>query len=256
MVTPFISFGPLGVSVLLLAVASNAFGGKIDFQQDVRPILSDRCFKCHGPDVDKRKAGLRLDVREDSLKPAKSGEHAVVPGKPDASELIARIFSADEKEIMPPPEMKKPLSEEQKVILKRWIAEGAEYQPHWAYVKPVTPYSPPVKQTAWVRNPIDAFVLAKLEASGMRPAAPATLQALARRAALDLTGLPPPPKPSLPSSETPLTTATRLLLTLCSPHLITVNAGRGVGWILPVTLIPMAMRRTVNGVSGPIATGW
>ena len=167
---------------------------KVDFQRDVRPILSDRCFKCHGPDVEKRKAKLRLDVREEAVKPAKSGEHALVPGKPDASELVNRIFSSDEKEVMPPPEMKKPLSEEQKAILKRWVLEGAEYQPHWAYVKPKMPQIPPVKQQGWVRNPVDAFVLAKLEANGFHPAPEASPAMLARRVALDLTGLPPPAK--------------------------------------------------------------
>lgn len=177
---------------LLVVLSSEASGvGKVDFQRDVRPILSDRCFKCHGPDVEKRKAKLRLDVSEDARLPAKSGEHAVVPGKPEASELVARIFASDEKEIMPPPEMKKPLSEEQKAVLKRWIAEGAEYQPHWAYVKPVTPVLPPVKQSGWVRNPIDAFVLARQESNGLHPAPAASPQALARRVALDLTGLPP-----------------------------------------------------------------
>ena len=180
---------------LLLGVASGAPGAdKVDFQRDVRPILSDRCFRCHGPDVEKRKAKLRLDVREDALKPAKSGDKAIVAGKPDVSELVARIGSTDEKEVMPPPEMKKPLSVEQKAVLKRWIAEGAEYQPHWAYVKPVSPALPVVKQAAWVRNPIDAFVLAKLESKALQPAAAASPQALARRVALDLTGLPPPPE--------------------------------------------------------------
>ena len=166
---------------------------KLDFQRDVRPLLSDRCFKCHGPDVEKRKAKLRLDVREDALKPAKSGECAIVPGKVEKSELVARILSTDDKEVMPPPEMKKPLNDEQKAILKRWISEGAEYQPHWAYVKPVSPALPAVKQSDWVRNPIDAFVLAKLEATGMHPAHTASPATLARRVALDLTGLPPPP---------------------------------------------------------------
>ncbi len=182
----------LAAGALLLALACHASGAdKLDFQRDVRPILSDRCFKCHGPDVEKRKARLRLDVSEDARKPAKSGEHAVVPGKPEASELVARIFATDEKEIMPPPEMKKPLTGEQKAVLKRWIAEGAEYQPHWAYVKPVMPPLPPVKQKDWVRNPIDAFILARQEGKGLHPATSASPQALARRVALDLTGLPP-----------------------------------------------------------------
>jgi hypothetical protein len=101
----------------MLALAGSFAAGaesKIDFQRDIRPIISDRCYKCHGPDEDKRKAKLRLDVREDALKPAKSGDRAIVPGKVDESELVTRIFSTDEKDIMPPPEIKKPLSEEQK----------------------------------------------------------------------------------------------------------------------------------------------
>jgi len=179
---------------LVLLLAAPAAGAKIEFQRDIRPILSDRCFKCHGPDVEKRKAKLRLDVREDALKSAKSGEHAIVPGKVDQSELIVRIFASDEKDVMPPPEMKKPLSIEQKALIKQWIAEGAEYQPHWAYVKPKSPPLPIVQQTSWARSPIDTFILAKLEATGMKPSPPAAAATLARRAALDLTGLPPPPE--------------------------------------------------------------
>ena len=182
-----------GLLASLFLPGRNAWA-KVEFQRDIRPILSDRCLKCHGPDVEKRKAGLRLDVREEALKPAKSGEHAIVPGKADASELVARIFASDDKDLMPPPEMKKPLTAEQKALFKQWIAEGAEYQPHWAYVKPATPPLPVVKQAAWGRNPIDAFVLAKLEAQGMKPSPAADPATLARRVALDLTGLPPPPE--------------------------------------------------------------
>ncbi len=185
----------IGATLFLgLLTQVHAAGPKVEYQRDVRPILSDRCFKCHGPDVEKRKSGLRLDVREDAMKPAKSGDCAIVPGKTAESELVARILSTDDKEIMPPPEMKKPLSDEQKALLKQWIAEGAEYQPHWAYVKPKTPPLPVLKQTNWARNPIDAFILAKLEAAGLKPSVPADPATLARRAALDLTGLPPPPE--------------------------------------------------------------
>jgi hypothetical protein len=191
---------------LLMLAAAAPVAAKIDYQREVRPILSDRCFKCHGPDEAGRKGGLRLDVREAAVKPAKSGEPAIVPGKVEASELVARLFTADESEVMPPPETKKPLTEAQKQILKQWIAEGAEYQPHWAYIKPVTP---PVPTAAWTvqnpatgqtehpapsSNPIDAFIADKLHKAGLHPSPPAEAATLARRVALDLTGLPPSPQ--------------------------------------------------------------
>lgn len=176
--------------LLSLLIAAHA-AEKVDYQRDVRPILSDRCFKCHGPDEAGRKGKLRLDVREDAVKPAKSGDPAIVPGKAEASELVTRLFSSDESEIMPPPETKKPLSDAQKSILKQWIAEGAEYQPHWAYIKPLSPALPVVKQQGWVRNAIDTFILAKLEAAGATPSPQTDAATLARRVALDLTGLPP-----------------------------------------------------------------
>src|SRR5688572_9856396 len=118
------------------AARSAAPVGKVDFTKDVRPILANHCFKCHGPDEGTRKAKLRLDVRAETLKPAKSGEVAIVAGKPDKSELVARIFTENEDDIMPPASAKKPLTPEQKEILKRWIAEGAEYKAHWAFLAP------------------------------------------------------------------------------------------------------------------------
>ena len=186
-----VSFLHLTAPAFLVGASLFAAESKIDFQRDIRPIISDRCYKCHGPDEDKRKAKLRLDVREDALKPAKSGDRAIVPGKVDESELVKRIFSTDDSDIMPPPEMKKPLSEEQKRLFKQWIAEGADYQPHWAYLKPQAPAVPAVKHQDAVRNPIDAFVIAKLEAAGFAPSPQADAATLARRVALDLTGLPP-----------------------------------------------------------------
>ena len=107
-----------------------------DFNGEVRPILSRYCFKCHGPDEKARKSKLRLDLREEALKEAKSGAVAIVPGKPGESELCARIFSIDKEEVMPPAETKHELTPQQKDVLKRWIAAGADYQPHWAFVKP------------------------------------------------------------------------------------------------------------------------
>ncbi len=165
-----------------------------DFQREVRPILSRQCFACHGPDEHARKGKFRLDLRDEALKPAKSGKTPIVPGKPDKSELIRRIFATDHGDVMPPPETKKPLSEEQKQILKRWIAAGADYQPHWAFIKPKQAPLPKVKQTGWPQNAIDHFILARLEKEGLKPSAPADDFTLVRRLYLDLIGLPPTPE--------------------------------------------------------------
>ena len=211
-------------AALLAAVAplpsTHAADSKIEFNRDVRPILSDKCFYCHGPDKNHRKSGLRLDVREDALKPAKSGDIAIVPGKPDESALVLRVFSTDKDEMMPPEEAHKTLSAAQKETLKRWIAEGAEYQQHWAYITPRRPVVPGIsdfrfqisdwekrdasrgaelrKQQArletWVRNPIDAFVLDRLLREGIAPSPEAAPETLCRRMYLDLPGVPPTPE--------------------------------------------------------------
>jgi mono/diheme cytochrome c family protein len=167
---------------------------QIDFNRDVIPILSANCFKCHGPDPDNRKAGLRLDRREIAIKPAESGAIAIVPGKPDGSELVRRIFSGDPDERMPPKESNKVLSDSQKQMLRRWIAEGAEYQPHWSLVPPRQAPLPSVKRVNWAKNPLDYFVLAKLEAEGLNPSPEADRYTLVRRLYLDLIGLPPTPE--------------------------------------------------------------
>ncbi len=172
------------------AVAAN----KIEFNRDIRPILSQNCFACHGADSASRKAGLRLDHFEDAIAPRKDVMPAVTPGKPEASELVRRIFTTDPDDQMPPPESHKTLSAEQKDLLKRWIADGAQYQPHWALLAPQRPTPPKVKNRKWVRNPIDNFVLARLEAEKLKPAPEADRRTLARRASLDLTGLPPTPE--------------------------------------------------------------
>ncbi|HEX6964116.1 MAG TPA: c-type cytochrome domain-containing protein, partial [Lacipirellula sp.] len=160
--------------------------GKIQYNRDVRPILMDACIACHGPDSASRKADLRLDQRDAAIEMA-----AIMPGDPDSSEMIRRILSEEDYERMPPPETKKHLTNEQKQTLVRWIQEGAEYEPHWSFIPPQRPELPAVKQASWVRNPIDRFILARLEAAGLTPAAEADRNTLARRAALDITGLPP-----------------------------------------------------------------
>ncbi|HTI50032.1 MAG TPA: DUF1549 domain-containing protein, partial [Planctomycetaceae bacterium] len=170
---------------------SSAAGEKISFARDIRPILSHHCGSCHGPDEATREAGLRLDLREAAINVRKNGAAAIVPGKPEASTLLARIESADESEQMPPPEAKKPLSAQQKQLLRQWIAQGADYAQHWAFLPPQHPSPPATKRQGWGRNPIDQFVLARLEAEGLSPSPEASRETLLRRVTLDLTGLPP-----------------------------------------------------------------
>ena len=169
-------------------------GRQVDFNEQVRPILARHCFKCHGPDEKARKAKLRLDLGDEAMKPASSGERPIVPGHPDESELVRRIFAEEPEELMPPPEAKLPLSDGDRQVLKQWVAQGAKYEPHWAFRQPVRPAIPVVHDPTWVRNPIDAFVLARLEAAGLRPSPEADRATLLRRVSLDLMGLPPTPE--------------------------------------------------------------
>lgn len=166
----------------------------LEYNRDIRPILSENCFACHGADSASRKASLRLDRFEDAVLPRKDAKPAIVPGKPDGSEVVSRIFEKNEDDIMPPAKSHKVLKPEQKEILKRWIAEGARYQAHWSLIAPIRAPMPQVKDKHWVRNPIDSFVLARLEKEGLKPAPEADKRTLARRVALDLTGLPPTPE--------------------------------------------------------------
>jgi hypothetical protein len=170
-----------------MATALAQAGDRLEYNRDIRPILAENCFACHGPDSAARKADLRLDRRDEAIKTA------IVPGKPEQSPLVERIETEDEGLVMPPPKSLKRLTPEQKATLKRWIAEGAEYQPHWAYIPPRRPPLPAVRNAAWVRNPIDVFILAELEKRGLEPAPEADRYVLARRLSLDLTGLPPDP---------------------------------------------------------------
>ena len=157
---------------------------KTAFSEDVRPILSDHCFACHGPDADTREADLRLDARESATE-----NDAVVPGDPDASELYRRIVSTDEEIVMPPPDFNKPLSKEQRDILRRWIESGAEYETHWAFTPPVRPEL----SIADENHPIDALLRPKMKQAGLTPSPLADRRTLIRRVTLDLTGLPPTP---------------------------------------------------------------
>ncbi len=175
------------VSVLALGGVSRLPAADPDFARDVRPILAQYCFKCHGPDDQARKAKLRLDDRAAALE-----RGAFVPGKPAESELVARIFAADET-TMPPPATKLMLTPAQKDILKRWIEVGAVYDPHWAFDRPKRPAVPGMGPSHSVRNPIDSFILARLRKEGLTPSPPAERHTLIRRVYLDLIGLPPTP---------------------------------------------------------------
>ncbi|MGB8855015.1 MAG: PSD1 and planctomycete cytochrome C domain-containing protein [Pirellulales bacterium] len=180
-------------TLLWLPSRGHAADAKLDFNRDVRPILSDRCFACHGPDNEDRQAGLRLDLRDAAIAVLDSGATAIVPGDVAKSEIIARITSADPDVVMPPPRLNKPITTAEADILKRWIAEGAEYRGHWAFERVERPAVPEVKSTTWPKTPIDRFILARLELQGLTPNPEADRVTLARRLALDLTGLPPAP---------------------------------------------------------------
>jgi mono/diheme cytochrome c family protein len=163
----------------------------VDYGRHIRPILSNNCFKCHGPDEKERRSGLRLDLREAALKPAESGAAAIVPGKIEASELVARITACDSNVVMPPAGSHKKLTREEIELLKQWVGQGADYKLHWSYVAPVRPELPVVQDKTWARNSLDTFVLERLEKAGLKPAPEADPATLCRRLHLDLTGLPP-----------------------------------------------------------------
>ena len=183
-------------AVLTVCSAAVAWGSAccradqpLDFNRDIRPILSENCFYCHGQDGNKREADLRLDVREAAIEAG-----AIVPGDPGASVVLERIHSTDADVVMPPPSSNRRLSDDQKKLLDRWIREGASYAPHWAFVAPVRPQPPDPKQAGWAKNAIDRFVLAKLESVGLHPSPEADRATLIRRLHADLVGLPPTPE--------------------------------------------------------------
>ena len=178
---------------LLLGVllAGPAHTEPLDFNRDIRPILAENCFYCHGQDASKREAELRLDQRAPAIEAG-----AIEPGDPATSELLARVHANDPDVLMPPPDSNRRLSAEQKAMLTRWIDEGATYEPHWAFVAPQRPEPPPVTNPAvvdWPHNAIDQFILAKLTAAGLQPSPEADRATLIRRLHADLTGLPPTP---------------------------------------------------------------
>ena len=178
--------------LILPPLAGIAFSqsSKVDFQRQIRPLLSDTCFQCHGPDPQVRMAGLRLDLRDHFFEARTSGV-PVVPGDPDGSLVFRRITAEDPARRMPPAYSQKTLNEDQVDLIRRWIEEGAVWRQHWAFIPPGRPEPPQVKDTSWPRQDLDRFVLKRLEAEGLDPSPPAQRSRLLRRVTLDLTGLPP-----------------------------------------------------------------
>lgn len=190
----FASNSPAGYAAMNTTLAAaDVSDDKIDYVQDIQPILSNYCYACHGPDTAGRKGGFRLDLREAALGHENEGIRAIIPGDPDHSEMIRLIESQDPKVRMPQ-DPNKQLDEKQIALLREWIRQGAEFRDHWAFEAPVKAAMPQVDDEAWCRNEIDRFVLAKLESEGLRPNAEADRAALIRRVSLDLTGLLPTPQ--------------------------------------------------------------
>ena len=183
---------PIVFSALLLA-AAGATAAPLTYNRDIRPILSDNCFRCHGPDSAARKAGLRLDKFEEATKANKDGVAAIVAGDVSKSALVARITTKDTDDLMPPPESHKELKPAQIAALQQWVAEGAKYEAHWSFLAPVRPPVPVLDNPEWAKNPVDAFLLTEMKVAGLTPNPDADRRTLARRASLDLTGLPPEP---------------------------------------------------------------
>ena len=208
-----------GVVLCAATVASNSADSgsqSIDFNRDIRPILSDNCFACHGPDEKQRKAGLHLDTKEGAF----SKTNVIVPGNSAASRLIRRITAPDPEMRMPPPDSGRSLTDSQKALITRWIDQGAKWETHWAYVAPVRLDPPKVAASGWPRNPIDNFVLARLEKEGLSPSAETDRATLLRRVTLDLTGLPPTSEEidSFLADKSPDAYETRVDQLLRSPH--------------------------------------
>ena len=178
--------------ILLWPGLLTATRAAVDFNRDLRPVLSDNCYHCHGPDVKARKADLRLDTKDGAFR-IKNGKAVILPGKASQSELYRRLVTTDPDDLMPPPKSHRKLTPAQIDLVRRWIDEGANWSQHWAFIPPARPALPKIKNTAWPRNAIDHFVLAELEKNNLSPSPAASRETLLRRVSLDLTGLPPTP---------------------------------------------------------------
>ncbi|MCH2210904.1 MAG: DUF1553 domain-containing protein [Fuerstiella sp.] len=187
------SVGPIGLALLLTTIC--VFGDdRVDFDRDIRRILSDNCFQCHGPDAENREAELRLDLRDSVFTHQEGEPPRIVALRPDESELYRRVTSPDPDLVMPPPDSGLSLTGSQIALIRQWIEQGAEWKDHWSFVIPERPEEPQVADVDRVRNPVDSFVLAGLEREGLQPSSEASRSTLIRRVSLDLTGLPPTPE--------------------------------------------------------------
>ncbi len=207
--------------LLSASIGLSAMAEDIAFNRDILPILSNNCFACHGPDRPARKAGLRLDVESTAKEALPSGGLPIAPGNPDASLALNRILSADPEERMPPPDTGKALSEHEIATLRAWIAQGAPWQRHWALIPPSRPDLPQVSTASWPRNPLDHFILARLDQKNLAPAPEADRPALVRRASLDVTGLPPSPEMVRMFVEDPSADAYERLIVSDKPNSVT-----------------------------------
>jgi hypothetical protein len=181
----------LGLVLGFVSGATSAFGQAVDFESQIKPLLSDRCFACHGPDENARKADLQLHTREGAFAKLADDLEVITPGKPLASELYRRITTTDPDDLMPPPESKRELSAGEKELIRRWIEQGAEWREHWAFVSVADVELPALDQTAWPKNEIDHFTLAKQREANVEPSPLAKREQRFRRLSFDLTGLPP-----------------------------------------------------------------
>ncbi|MCK5441374.1 MAG: DUF1549 domain-containing protein, partial [Maribacter sp.] len=169
---------------------------KVDYNFHIKPILSDKCYTCHGPDANKRKAGLRMDIESSAFSelPESPGKFALVAGKPNSSIAYLNMISDDPDEMMPPPDSKLKLNSYEKRLIKKWIKQGGKFQKHWAFIAPLKSEPPVIENTGWPQNEIDYFILKKIEENNLVPSKKAKIETLIRRISLDLTGLPPKPE--------------------------------------------------------------
>ena len=196
----FAQLTPAGCALVGLGLVALAFGSSspagddpVRFGRDIRPILSDNCFACHGPDVSKRQVSLHLDTKE-GIFGDRGGYHLIVPGDLDNSRLYQRISAEAAAKRMPPPWYDRHLTAEQIDLIRRWIEQSAIYEGHWAFIPPSRPRLPKVENGEWPKNPIDYFVVHRLEQEGLTPSVEAARRTVIRRVSLDLTGLPPTPE--------------------------------------------------------------
>ena len=234
----------IAFTVAVFATAGEGMDRKIDYGDEIAPLLARHCLECHGPDAEQRQAGLRFDFRRAAIAKLETGTFAVVPGDASASELVKRITSTGDDR-MPPADETHSLSAQEINLLIRWIEQGAIWRSHWAFTPPIKPRLPKVDDNDWVRNPIDRFILARLEHDSRQPFAHAAPRKLVRRVYFDLIGLPPTPQEVAEFLNDRRPDAWQRLIDrlLMSPQY--GQRWDAIGWMLPGTVIPMAEMRTM-----------